>query len=166
MKFTNSFKYKVMNKSNFILIITAFFLNNGLKGQNPNLEKFNSFKIGFFTKKMNLSAEEAEKFWPLYNEYQQQRNQLQRDKILLARDFNQNGSVLTDKQLTEMGDQYIKDISDETVLAISFHKKIKVILSPAKVIRYYQAENQYKIQLLKELQENKQQRRGNPDLNF
>jgi hypothetical protein len=166
MKYTNSFKYKVMKKSTFILILAAFFLSTGLKGQNPNLEKFNSYKIGFFTKKMNLSTEEAEKFWPLYNEYQQQRNQIQRDKILLARDFNQNGSVLSDKQLTEMGDQYIKDISDETALAISFHKKIKEILPPAKVIRYYQAENQYKIQLLKELQENRQQKRGNMDPDF
>jgi hypothetical protein len=166
MKFTNSFKYRVMKKGTFILILLAVLPFSGLKAQNPNLEKFNSYKIGFFTKKMNLSTEEAEKFWPVYNEYQSQRNQIQKDKIMLVRDFNQNGSVLTDKQLTEMGDQLIKDISDESALAVAFHKKIKEILSPAKVIRYYQAENQYKIQLLKELQENRQQHRIGQDPDF
>ena len=72
-------------------------------------------------------------------------------------------ATLSDSQLTEMGDKLIKYISDESSLAVAFHKKIKEILPPAKVIRYYQAENQYKIQLLKELQENKQTAaRGNP----
>jgi hypothetical protein len=73
--------------------------------------------------------------------------------------------MLTDKQLTEIGDKLIKSVSDESALAVSFHKRLNEILSPAKVIRYYQAENQYKVQLLNELQENRQ-RRGNqgPDL--
>jgi hypothetical protein len=65
-----------------------------------------------------------------------------------------------------MGDRLIKNLSDETSLAVAFHKKIKELLPPAKVLKYYQAENQYKIQLLRELQENKQQRRGNPELEF
>lgn len=137
-----------------------------LNGQNPNLEKFSAYKIGFFTKKMNLTSQEAEKFWPVYNDYQKQKNLIQRDKIMLIRDFNQNESVLTDNQLTEMGDRLIKYLSDESALAVAFHKKIRELLPPAKVIKYYQAENQYKIQLLKELQENRQQRRGNNDLDF
>ena len=52
----------------------------------------------------------------------------------------------------------IKYISDESSMAVTFHKKLKELLTPAKVIRYYQAENQYKIQLLNELQENRQHR--------
>ncbi len=65
-----------------------------------------------------------------------------------------------------MGDKLIKYISDETSLAVAFHRKIKELLPPAKVIKYYQAENQYKIQLLKELQENRKQRGGNTDPDF
>ena len=65
-----------------------------------------------------------------------------------------------------MGDKLINYISEESSLAVSFHRKIRELLPPAKVIKYYQAENQYKIQLLKELQENKQQRRGNAEPDF
>lgn len=146
-----------------IILITPFIQ---LTAQNPNLEKFNAYKIGFFTKKMNLTSQEAERFWPVYNDYQKQKLQIQRDKIRLVRDYNQNGALLDDNQLTEMGDKYIKCIADEAALAVAFHKRIKDILPPVKVIRYYQAENQYKIQLLKELQKNRQQRRGNQDLEF
>ena len=43
-------------------------------------------------------------------------------------------------------------LSQESALAVTFHKKLKEVLPPAKVIRFYQAENQYKAQLLNELQ--------------
>jgi hypothetical protein len=155
-----------MKKGLLILIIVLAFPLIPLHAQNPNLEKFSAYKVGFFTKKMNLSSEEAEKFWPVYNDYQKQKNLIMREKIMIIRDFNQNESILSEGQLTEMGDRLIKYISDESSLAIAFHKKIREILPPAKVIKYYQAENQYKIQLLKELQENRQQRRGNPELDY
>jgi hypothetical protein len=166
MKFMNSFKKYIMRKVLYMIIAVSVMPYVSLKAQNPNLEKFSAYKIGFFTKKMNLTSQEAEKFWPVYNEYQKQKNQIQRDKIVLIRDFNQNESSLSDSQLTVMGDKLIRDLSDESSLAIAFHTKIKEILPPAKVIRYYQAENQYKIQLLKELQENRQQHKGNQDPDF
>jgi len=155
-----------MKRGLIILTIVLIIPTIKLAAQNPNLEKFSTYKIGFFTKKMNLTSQEAEKFWPVYNEYQKQKNLIQREKIMLIRDFNQNESILEESQLTEMGDKLIKYISDESSLAVGFHKKIRELLPPAKVIRYYQAENQYKIQLLKELQENKQQRKGNQEIEF
>ena len=162
----NSYKFTRMKKGLVIITVALTFPFLRLNAQNPNMEKFSTYKIGFFTKKMNLTSQEAEKFWPVYNDYQKQKNLIQRDKIMLIRDFNQNESTLNDSQLTEMGDRLIKNISDETSLAVAFHKKIRELLPPAKVLKYYQAENQYKIQLLKELQENRQQRRGNPELDY
>jgi hypothetical protein len=162
----NSYKSATMKKRT--IIITAILLISliQLTAQNPNIEKFSTYKIGFFTKKMNLTSQEAEKFWPVYNDYQKQKNLIQRNKIMLIRDFNQNESFLDNSQLAEIGDKLVKYISDESALAIAFHKNIKEILPPGKVIKYYQAENQYKIQLLKELQDNRQQRRGNQEPDF
>ena len=74
---------------------------------------------------------------------------------------------LSDKQLEEMGDKYVGCLVQESDLAVAFHKKLKEVLPPAKVIRYYQAENQYKIQLLNELRDVKQQQRQlRPGRNF
>ena len=141
----------------FLLIILTIPVIR-TSAQNSNLEKLNNYKIAFFTKKLNLTEGEAEKFWPVYNEYQRQRNSIQLDKIKLNRNFNLNESTLTDKQLEEIGDKYVDYLVQESNLAVDFHKKLKEILPPVKVIRYYQAENQYKVQLLNELQNSKQQR--------
>jgi hypothetical protein len=76
----------------------------------------------------------------------------------INRTFNQGGNSLSDNQLVAMGDQYAECLVQESELAVKFHNKLKEVLPPAKVIQYYQAENQYKAQLLNELQNFKQQR--------
>jgi len=162
----NNYKFKAMKKVVFILLIMLTMPVIKTAAQNTNLEKLNNYKIGFFTKKLNLTSQEAEKFWPVYNDYQTQRNQIQIEKLKLNRNFNLNESTLSDKQLEEMGDKYVDCLVQESNLAVVFHKKLKEVLPPAKVIMYYQAENQYKIQLLNELQTAKQQQRLRPGRNF
>ena len=155
-----------MKKIVVILFIMLMFPFLRSSAQNPNLEKLNNYKIGFFTKKLNLTSEEAEKFWPVYNDYQSQKNLIQLDKLKLNRNFNQNESSLSNSQLEEIGDKYVDCLVRESTLAVSFHKKLKEVLPPAKVIMYYQAENQYKIQLLNELQAAKQQQKVRQGRNF
>jgi hypothetical protein len=162
----NNYKFEAMKRIIIFLLIMSTFPVIRSSAQNTNMEKLNDYKIGFFTKKLNLTSEEAEKFWPVYNNYQSQRNQIQLEKIRLNRNFNQNESTLNDKQLEEMGDKYVDCLVQESTLAVTFHKKLKEVLPPVKVIRYYQAENQYKIQLLNELQNAKQQQRLRPGRNF
>ena len=145
----------------FLIILIAISIPR-VHGQNPRMEKLNAYKIAFFTKKMNLSPQEAEKFWPLYNEFQDKKLRIQEGRVLLNRNFNQNGTVMSDKELTEAGDKYIALEVQEASLSQEYHNKFKEILPPAKVIRLYQAENQYKLQLLNELQNRKQQGRANP----
>ncbi len=146
-----------MKRAVTFLAIVLFFSSIRSLAQNPNLDKLNTYKIGFFTRKLNLTSQEAEKFWPVYNEYQRQKSLIQLEKVSLIRYFNQNESTLNDNQLTETGDKLINCIMQESSLAFDFHKNLKVVLPPAKVIKFYQAENQYKAQLLNELQGEKQQ---------
>jgi hypothetical protein len=120
------------------------------------MERLEAYKVAFFTKRLNLSPGEAEKFWPVYNDFQKQKNLIQAEKAAIIRNFNQNESTLTDNELIKLGDKLIGTITDESSLALNFHKKLKEVLPPAKVIRLYQAENQYRMQLLNELQERRQ----------
>lgn len=161
----NNYKRDAMKRNLFIMIIALLPLT-GIKAQNPNREKLDAYRIGFFTKKLGLTSGEAEKFWPVYNDYQKQKNALQQDRRELIRNFNQNESTLSDKELTEIGDKLINTFSEESSMALSFHNKLKEVLTPAKVIRYYQAENQWKAALLNELQDNRPAQRPNQKSKF
>jgi hypothetical protein len=162
----HNFKSDTMKRMIFISAIIAILAFPVLNAQTPALDKLNAYKVGFFTKKLNLTSQEAEKFWPVYNEYQKQKNQIQIEKTSLIRNFNMNESTLSDKELAEIGDKLVATFVEESALQVNFHKKLKEVLAPAKVIRFYQAENQYKAQLLNELQGARQQQRVNPGKAF
>jgi hypothetical protein len=150
-----------MKKIAIILLLIVAMPLARLTAQNTNLEKLNTYKIGFFTKRLNLTSQEAERFWPVYNDYQAQKNLIQLEKLKLIRTFNQGEGTLSDSQVSEIGDKLIGCVTQESALAITLHKKLKEVLPPGKVIKFYQAENQYKAQLLNELQNTTPQQRQN-----
>ena len=158
----NNFKFETMRRGIILMMIMIMIASFRLASQNPNLERLNAYKIAFFTRRLNFSSQEAEKFWPVYNEYQKQKNIIQSEKASILKNFNQNENNLSDNQLTEMGDKLIATMVQESDLASTFHNKLKGLLPPAKVIKFYQVENQYKTQLLNELQGARQQQRGTP----
>ena len=121
--------------------------------QAPDREKLEAYKIAFFTKRLDLSPREAEKFWPLYNDYQKRKTEIQRDRTQINRQFNLDAANMSEKELLTAGDRLIELQVAETELAVTFHNNIKTVLTPEKVLRLYQSENQYRLQLLKQLQE-------------
>ena len=155
-----------MRKGLILLLIMVMIPVLKTTAQNPKLERLNAYKIAFFTRRLNFTSQEAEKFWPVYNEYQKQKNLIQVERNSIIRNFNLNENNLNDNQLTELGDKLLSAMDQESSLAATFHNKLKELLPPAKVIRFYQVENLYKIQLLNELQGDRQQQRGNQGRDF
>jgi hypothetical protein len=64
-----------------ILLIIAFFIgvmttvsaqdNQGGNGKNDG-SRIEALKIAYLTKKLNLTTEEAQRFWPIYNKYSEE----------------------------------------------------------------------------------------------
>jgi hypothetical protein len=157
----NNFNITEMKRGIIVLMVLSVFplwqlkaqnQQNQNQNQNPNLDKLNAYKIAFFTRRLNLTSGEAEKFWPVYNEFQNKRIVIQTERQSLNRNVNQNMLNMSEKEMTETGDRLISLQIQEASLAQEYHKKFREILSPAKVLRLYQAENQYRMQLLNELE--------------
>ncbi|MCU0472001.1 MAG: hypothetical protein MUC93_01375 [Bacteroidales bacterium] len=132
-----------------------------VSAQNPNRERLDSYRIAFFTQKLKLTPYEAEKFWPLFNDLQDRKIKIQLGKMQLNRKINQEAATLSDKEMTEMGDKLIELEVMEAELSRTFHKNFKEVLPPEKVLRLYQAETQYKLLLLNELKDRRQEKGSN-----
>jgi len=145
----------------FTIFVTLCVMN--ISAQNANRQRLDAYKIAFFTKRLNLTSREAEKFWPVYNEYQDNKNKIQIERRELNRNFNQNELNMSEREMTEAGDRFVGLEVREAALAQEFHTRIKTILSPVKILRLYQAENQYRQQLLNELR-NRNQVRNNQNI--
>jgi hypothetical protein len=136
-----------------LTVISVF----AVKGQEQdNLDRLTAYKIAFFTRKLSLSSVEAEKFWPVYNDFSARKSKIQIDRIALMRYAAQNEANLSDEELSTTADKLADSFVDEADLIVKFNTDIKKILPPAKVIMLFQAENQYKQQLLRELNQRKQ----------
>jgi hypothetical protein len=150
-----------MKRGIIVILFLAGLMIPELSAQNQGREKLDAYKIAFFTRRLNLTPQEAEKFWPVYNEFQNKRNLIQTERAQLNRSVNQNELNMSEKEMIDAGDKLISLQVQEANLSMEYHKKFKEILSPVKVIRLYQAENQYRLQLLNELRQNQPQR-NNP----
>lgn len=135
-------------------LITILFLLFSITfySQETKKEKIKTLKIAYITKNLNLSSDEAQKFWPIYNAFDNKqfelrmvrmrkiRNELKGKPIELFNDAEAN--ILLNK---------IDDLEDETY---QNRKKLIVdlrkIISPIKILKLKQAEDEFNKTLLKQ----------------
>ena len=63
-------------KKFYLIIFLMFFLVISIKDQDRNKshEKIKSLKIAYLTEQLALTSSEAEKFWPIYNSFDQEQH--------------------------------------------------------------------------------------------
>ncbi len=54
------------------LIFSSFTVLHAQDDENSRGEKIEALKIAFITQKLELTTDEAQKFWPVYNQYEQE----------------------------------------------------------------------------------------------
>lgn len=120
-------------------------------------EKMEAMKVAFITKELDLSPEEAQTFWPVYNEYQDELGKLRKEKHEKFQGYYDKMDELSDKQLNEFVDYKI--IYDQRQLDIKkkYLMEFKKVLPIKKVAQLFRAEYHFKKKLFAEMQQRKQQ---------
>ena len=114
-------------------------------------ENIETMKIGFITKKLDLTPEEAEKFWPVYNQYNNKLQDIRKKRREDFRDTKQKFDELSDKEVELAVDNEMAFRQKELDIQKEYHSKFKTVLSIKKVARLYEAEEQFKMELLNKL---------------
>ncbi|HLG04086.1 MAG TPA: hypothetical protein VI731_10860, partial [Bacteroidia bacterium] len=70
-------------------------------------ERVQALKVAFITKHLNLTPAEAEKFWPVYNEYQDKREAVRRLQQENRKKVREQGEQLPAEELTRLADEEI-----------------------------------------------------------
>ena len=111
-------------------------------GQKGNGSRIEALKIAYLTKKLNLSTDEAQKFWPIYKEYM---GEIRKTRIDARQ--NQEGEIPTEEKLLNIRKKYNGE----------FNKA----LSSEKVNTFFKAEKEFGTVLQKELMERRMQKMEN-----
>ena len=90
---------------------------------------------------LEFSAEEAEKFWPIYQKYQEKlfANTKQHGELLAA--YVNVYKSMTDTEALTLVDEYYQLQEEQMTIMKQFIDDLKVILPGQKVLRYMQVEN-------------------------
>lgn len=134
----------------YILIITMFIaFNSNIMAQKG--ERLEAMKIGFITERLNLTADEAKVFWPVYNKFTEELKKLRlstKGKITeeMADMPNMNDTE-AEKVLADMVNFKI----NEAELIKKYAAEFKKVLPIKKVVLLFKAENDFKRELLKQL---------------
>lgn len=129
--------------------------------ESEKLDRFNAQKIAYFTQRLQLSPDEAEKFWPVYNEFQQKRNELQIARLENNKNYILYKETLSDKETEIIADQFVEFSRKESDLLAEYHNKFKEILPIGKVMKLYEAEIQFKNFLLRQIRDRQEQIKNN-----
>jgi Spy/CpxP family protein refolding chaperone len=136
----------------FVLSLSMLAQPNGPNPrQQEKKENIEAMKIAFITQKLELTPEEAQKFWPVYNQYTDKLKELRKKRRQEERDGKQKMDALTDKELEQMIDNDLATRQKELDLQKEYNTKFKAILPIKKVVKLYAAEEQFKMVLLDKL---------------
>lgn len=135
-------------------------ISGTLAGQNepPRFQeamaKMKAERVSFLTEKLQLTVEEAEKFWPVYNEYLSKREDMMWGKRQrMPRGFDP--SKLSDEEMNSM----LNDILDQEVKLAQLKKdyfvRLKAILPTRKVLILHRVEQEFMNHMLNQIRENR-----------
>lgn len=132
-----------------LILLIAISVQGIAQGRkHANYNKFKTEKVAFITTQIDLTVEEAQAFWPIYNEYDKKINDLISEEHNIHRDLRHNKERLSKDGLEEKLDRKVEINQERANLMLEYHNKFKNILPVEKVSALYDAENDFKRELL------------------
>ncbi|AHM58943.1 hypothetical protein D770_03380 [Flammeovirgaceae bacterium 311] len=115
-------------------------------------EKIEAARVAHITSRLGLSPEQAQKFWPVYNEFSAKRETLRkqhRNVFLEAR----SGDLSNDQAKTAINN-HIRMEKEEAALDEEYYgNKLQTVLEPRQIMQLMLAEHEFRKMLLERLKD-------------
>jgi hypothetical protein len=133
----------------YVALLVLLMLGTTALAQHSPGEKLRSARIALFTERLSLTPDEAERFWPVYNEIDEQRAALRRAGRRLQRTSVDDS--LTDAQAQDRIDEYLNLKQRELALEQASTKKLLTVLSAQQMLQLLKAERDFQRMMLRQL---------------
>jgi hypothetical protein len=108
---------------------------------------FNAGKIRALNQVMKLTVAEADRFWPIYRQYEKDLASVGDRKLALIGEFfrHHQAGTLNDQNSKEMAGQWLQNVQDRLDLWKKYNQQISDAVSPVRGAQFLQVENQMAI---------------------
>ncbi|MDF0706111.1 MAG: hypothetical protein VX772_02580 [Bacteroidota bacterium] len=138
-----------MNKR-ALLFYTLLFGTFLMHAQGPVRDRIKTLKVAFITEQVGLTSQEAQQFWPIYNEHEETMDNIRRKEraelhanIARAQDLSSNESEKLLDNLLAL--QLDKHRSEQEFLS-----KLRTVIPAKKVLLLVKAEEDFKRQMIQQ----------------
>ncbi len=90
---------------------------------------------------MRITQEEAEKFWPVYNEYREQARKVGDLRVKVIRDLATEFETLDDARAEELLREVLDFQADRVKLRKSYVRKFNKVIPAKKTVRFFQIDS-------------------------
>ena len=142
----------LISLSIFLIIQTNV---SGQKSENnkERWEKYKSEKVAFLTTNLDLTPAEAQKFWPVYNQMDKEKSDVQRKRRELEHQVRDAAETLSDKEIVLLTREYASNMEKEGALNKKYNEEFLKILPPKKVLKLYKAEGEFRMYMFRKYRE-------------
>jgi hypothetical protein len=116
-------------------------------------EAFHKEKKELVNEYMKLSTDQASKFWPLYEEYNQAKGAIGKERLGVIDDYATHLSTLTDEQANDLASRLFKNDKALTSLDQKYFKKLSKAIGGVKAAQYLQMEQYFTTTIRSAIQE-------------
>lgn len=141
-----------------VLLIATFALVN-MQAQRGG-ERLEALKVSYITNELDLTPEEAQVFWPVYNEYQNKLKALKKERRQQILDKWKHRENMSETEIDKSLDQFLEYQQQETELEKTYIQKFRKLLPLKKVAQLIVVEERFKLHILKELKKRREHNHG------
>ena len=148
-----------------LFIVTVSLISIASFGQNGPLrehfkekkEKIKALKVAFITTELNLTPDEAAKFWPLFNAFEDRQQEIKKQKLKAYLERTDNNAIdkLSEKEAATLLTQMESTEDELFQLKKKFVSNLKGILPSTKILKLKKAEEQFSKKLLQQYRDKK-----------
>ena len=150
-----------MKISKILPLLIAFISLNVIAQDGPIIrkkkEQIKALKVAFITNELALTSDEATKFWPLFNTFEEKQQEIKKQKLkgYLKRVDNDSFDNLSEKDATTMLSQMESTEDELYQLKKKFISNLKGVISPIKILKLKKAEENFNRKLLQQYRDRK-----------
>lgn len=130
------------------LLILVIFAFSSLQAQDKSeyREKIKALKVAYITQELNMNSEVAQKFWPVYNEYEVKKRELHKRENI---DWSTIGAI-SEARAEEMLKEYLVIEKEEYTIKKQLFTDLKNFLTAREIIKLHELEAEFHQKLIKE----------------
>ncbi|MGZ2370203.1 hypothetical protein ACXR6G_10485 [Ancylomarina sp. YFZ004] len=145
--------YKIISFLTLIMLYSSLVFSQGHRGEkSPEMRaKIEAQKISYITQQLELSPEEAQQFWPFYNEMRKKKDAFHLEFRQLIRSLKGNSENLSDDELIKISDRMADLKVEKAEMEREYHYKFKKVLSAKQILDLHLTEKQFQGMLLRRI---------------